>query len=395
MFKGEDTGAGFGGFNFGGFDFGGGDRFGHGFGQERIEKDKSFYSDDPHVVELTNEDWLQDFQQSKEICIVEFYTPKCGHCKSLSPSWRKLASSTKSFAKVGAINCERHRKLCQKFNIEEYPSIKMFVPPNFDKPKKYTGPMNTKSLYNFVVDNIPNSVSLVSASEWGIFLAQHPKGKLILFSEKSSSSPLFKSLSYKYEKSVSFVQIQATLPDNQDLISELGVSIEKLPALVFMNSRGQTSAYAGDINKEGIVGFLRSEFKRQSELDSASRTVTILSDSCSPHECSDLSTSGINVIFFYGPEIDKKELDKSLQYFLNIYSTDSRIKLFSASYSELESWNEHFGFPTNGVSVLLFRKKSSKFALQSYNGLNDVNSAVNFIEDALSGNVHFKPIPKI
>ncbi|KAF8624254.1 hypothetical protein AX15_005967 [Amanita polypyramis BW_CC] len=58
---------------------------------------------------------------------VKFYAPWCGHCKKLAPTWAQLAKATQNgHVNVAEVNCDDHSKLCQKYNIEGYPTLVYF-----------------------------------------------------------------------------------------------------------------------------------------------------------------------------------------------------------------------------------------------------------------------------
>lgn len=54
----------------------------------------SFYSGS-NVVELTPSNFESKVIDSDELWLVEFYAPWCGHCKSLTPEWKKAADGLK------------------------------------------------------------------------------------------------------------------------------------------------------------------------------------------------------------------------------------------------------------------------------------------------------------
>ena len=60
---------------------------------------------DENVIVLTDSSFDQKVFGSKDIWMVEFYAPWCGHCKKLEPEWNEAATKLKGqvkFAKVDA-----------------------------------------------------------------------------------------------------------------------------------------------------------------------------------------------------------------------------------------------------------------------------------------------------
>ena len=59
--------------------------------------------------------------------LVEFYAPWCVHCQQMTGAWRKAALLLDELVTVGAVNCERQQRLCQRTNIRAYPSVFLYV----------------------------------------------------------------------------------------------------------------------------------------------------------------------------------------------------------------------------------------------------------------------------
>ena len=48
---------------------------------------------------------------------VNFYSPQCGHCHELAPTWRRVARMLNGIVRIGAVNCQDDFAICQQQNI--------------------------------------------------------------------------------------------------------------------------------------------------------------------------------------------------------------------------------------------------------------------------------------
>ena len=70
---------------------------------------------------------FDNFIASHDLVLVQFFDPKCPHCKKLDPIYsdatRRLAGKDLQLVKI---DCTQEVDLCKEYKIEKYPIIKLF-----------------------------------------------------------------------------------------------------------------------------------------------------------------------------------------------------------------------------------------------------------------------------
>lgn len=69
------------------------------------------------VVELTDANFEKLVFGSKDLWLVEFFAPWCGHCKNLAPHWKSAASELKGKAKLGAYDATANSVFAQRYQV--------------------------------------------------------------------------------------------------------------------------------------------------------------------------------------------------------------------------------------------------------------------------------------
>lgn len=80
------------------------------------------------VIILEDSNFEDIVMKSKDMWLIEFYAPWCGHCKKLEPEWNQAASELKGKVKVAKVDSTVHQKISSKYGINGYPTIKIFAP---------------------------------------------------------------------------------------------------------------------------------------------------------------------------------------------------------------------------------------------------------------------------
>jgi protein disulfide-isomerase A6 len=70
---------------------------------------------DKDVIVLDDSNFDQTVYGSKDIWMVEFYAPWCGHCKALEPEWNQAASDLKGKVKFAKVDATENQQLASQF----------------------------------------------------------------------------------------------------------------------------------------------------------------------------------------------------------------------------------------------------------------------------------------
>lgn len=101
------------------------------------------------VLVLTNDNF-DNVVYSKDIVLVEFYAPWCGHCKQLTPQFEKAAKQLKESEPpvvLGKVDATVETELATKFDVTGYPTLKWFKD---GKPYEYEGPRDADGIVDYM-----------------------------------------------------------------------------------------------------------------------------------------------------------------------------------------------------------------------------------------------------
>ena len=108
------------------------------------------------VIELTDDNFDNMIFNDDSMWLVAFYAPWCGHCKKLLPEWEAAAAQLKGTIKLGKIDATAHQKMAQRYQIQGYPTIKIFSPGkgSSKKTEEYQGPRDTSGIVQYALDKL-------------------------------------------------------------------------------------------------------------------------------------------------------------------------------------------------------------------------------------------------
>ncbi|ORZ22004.1 thioredoxin-like protein [Absidia repens] len=80
---------------------------------------------DSDVLSLTDKTFNNEVLD-KDIMLVEFFAPWCGHCKALAPEYELAATELKGKIPLAKVDCTENEAICQEHGVQGYPTLKVF-----------------------------------------------------------------------------------------------------------------------------------------------------------------------------------------------------------------------------------------------------------------------------
>ena len=122
--------------------------------QQQNQKTKET-GNEKDVIELTDDNFDKTVFNDENMWLIAFYAPWCGHCKKLLPEWTSAATQLRGTVKIAKVDATVHQKLAQRYQIQGYPTIKVFAPGKGDKKvEEYGGPRDTAGIVKYALDKL-------------------------------------------------------------------------------------------------------------------------------------------------------------------------------------------------------------------------------------------------
>jgi len=194
-----------------------------------------------------------------------------GHCRQLAPKWRKVAESLHGVVRVAAVNCEgQNAALCQGQRVQSYPTIKAFRQGRWIE---YRGDRSAAPLRDWGLSLLPSdTVSVISqsaqmheylkkssaASKWG--------AAIVLFTSKSDTSALYKSLALRYKSKLAFAEVRGGA--TSDLAKRFNISSFPTLLAVCGGDEQSTVSYQGEMKNSRLAKWLNAFYSGKKCLES-------------------------------------------------------------------------------------------------------------------------------
>jgi len=230
--------------------------------------------DKKDVIELTDSNFEEEVLNSKDLVLVEFFAPWCGHCQRLAPEWAKVATELKGKVKVGAVDATVHTVMASRYQVQGYPTIKVFAAGVKDSHsiENYEGPRSASDIIQFALDKLADSIEPPEVLELvnNEVFKSNCEGKPICVvsvlphildsgaSGRNNYLNILKSMGEKYKKKM-WGWIWTEAGAQMKLEDALGMGGFGYPAMAAVNARKMKYAtLKGPFDNTGIDEFLRT-----------------------------------------------------------------------------------------------------------------------------------------
>lgn len=238
----------------------------HGGGGFQQAQARNLYDEDSGVTEISSvNDWNSKIGQRSEIVVVDFYSPTCQPCIDLKDHYIAVAKTFKGIVQIAAVNCQSGtgRQICQSQQISGYPTIRLFGDENkiVDFPTSQV--KNSKNIGNWISNSIPDyTVKIDSKAKLTRFSeSAGTKAVVILFSDKSQTPAMIKSLCRSFKTNIScgivLGYLVASPPGWIESVGTLKKDVIKTPSLFYLHD---AVTFAGEFFKGSMTSEIISLF---------------------------------------------------------------------------------------------------------------------------------------
>ena len=372
------------------FQTGGGGRRGgfHQQEEEEYEEDNKNYFENTDVINIKMGS-LSKLYSRNEIWFILFFKSNDKNFKPMQELIKTLAEKTYGIFKVGAINCKSDEEICDEFSVHSTPKI-FYFPENGNEEVEYKGQKEWEKIFKFGATKMQSFVRVINKDNYGDFVVSHPsQHKVLLFTSKKVTPPLFKALSKHFLGKLSFGEVRQT---ETELIQKFG--IKSFPTLFVItdeeNHQGVT--YTEQLNRDSMQKFLNKYAYKTKNVETFTGVKELTPDMYNKlNLCNKNDGKNICMIYFTNQDHLKGEENKFLEEIGYKYSKDP-IKLFFINYTKYKSFWVSFNKEDQNSKAVLIKGKRKKYIPIKDN--KALKSVTNIIDNILSGGGDFKNLVK-
>lgn len=183
-----------------------------------------------------------------------FYDVSKKESQELKDEYKLLAEKMFGIIKVGAIDCRDEEELCEEFMVFDTPRVKIFTENGNDDGEEFKGKKTWKAMSGAAANKMQSFVRTVNNDNYESFIDEQPdKNKILIFTDRKTTAPLYKSLSKTYKDKLVFGEVKKS--SSQELFDKFG--IKETPALLALSDPQNYQGEAYENMKEANIDQLK------------------------------------------------------------------------------------------------------------------------------------------
>lgn len=321
---------------------------------------------DTNVTELTDEIYKPFIHERDEPWMVKFYKPNDDDSVEAKPEYIKFADTFRDFLKVGAVNCRQQRDLCNSASINSFPALRWFPEDKSAPPEIFEGGVSAKALGKFVSGLMSDYTKILEDKRQVRQWLDDAKGPaVVLFTDKSSTPPMWKALSREFKGRASLATVcrcdkngvfKTTLQREYDV---------RIPAVVRLDPLQDVGKVAEKFDfqlKKDVLNLWIMKVVAQGK--KAGPVATFKEWSKQRYEAGDCGPKDSQFCFLWLKAGADAEADEATRQLAHKYRTDP-IKMMWANVELSPQLLEAFGLETVDATdfFVAFRPKRSRFKI--------------------------------
>jgi hypothetical protein len=173
-----------------------------------VSSAKSAYDPIKSTVQILN---TKNFEKQvthnreKGISVVQFYKDNDASSKRDVGQYEKFAQEHKMMFRIGAVECNEFKSICENEGITSFPAYKVYPPvpaPAFLYDGPSTETLDTDKLKKSVYRYVGNRVIEITSANHDTFKKENPnKPKMLLFTDKKTTPITYRALSTYFDVS--------------------------------------------------------------------------------------------------------------------------------------------------------------------------------------------------
>jgi curved DNA-binding protein CbpA len=393
--SGQNNG-GFGGFGggFGGdfedifrnFHGGGGGHHHGGFHQQEEEEEKDLFPN-TDVITLTM-NTISKLYRRREIWFVLFYKPNNSDLEKNIELLKNLAEKTYGIFKIGAISCKRDEEICEEFNINKTPLI-LYFPEGTGSEEVYTGKKTFEDIFKFGSSRMQSFVRVINSNNYGDFINENNHmHKVILFTQRKTTPPLFKALSKHFKDKLNFGEIRQS---EKELAQRFEVNTFPTVLVISDGENYKGVKYDGALNRDTLEKFLNQYAYSNKKKEDVASIKELNNDNYNKYKhCNEQDNKNICVIYYTENDTLNGEENLMLDTLAKKYIKDP-VKVYYLNLNKYKNVYTSFDKEDENSKFVVLRGHRKRYiAIKEL----AVDVLENVIDNILSGSGSFKKLLK-